>query len=85
MWIFIPVIKASLLQSSASHDPSEITLIWGSDAQETFMIIINSYFCGYRDLFLFDAVKVHRIGIILYLYCQFNASLLYKTLFTFKQ
>jgi len=25
--LFIPVIKASLLQSSASHDPSEITLI----------------------------------------------------------
>jgi len=34
--LFIPVIKAefaaSLLQSSLSHDPSEITLIWWSDA-----------------------------------------------------
>jgi len=42
---FIPVFKAvfsaSLLQFSVSHDPSEITLIWGFDAQETFMIIIN--------------------------------------------
>jgi len=34
-------ISALLLQSSVSHDPSEITLIWWSDAQETFMIIIN--------------------------------------------
>ncbi len=46
MWIyFIPAIKAefsaSLLQSSVSHDPSEITLICWFDAQETFMIIIH--------------------------------------------
>jgi len=38
---------ASSLQSSVSHDPSEIT---GSDDQETFIIIISvensSYFCG---------------------------------------
>jgi len=38
----IPVIKsefsASLLQSSVSHDPSEITLIWWLDARETFTI-----------------------------------------------
>jgi len=33
------VFSASLLQSSVSHDPSEITLIWGFAAQETFMII----------------------------------------------
>jgi len=31
--------SASLLQSSVSHDPSEITLIWWFDAQETFLII----------------------------------------------
>jgi len=31
----------SFLQSSESHDPSEITLIWWFDAQETFLIIIN--------------------------------------------
>jgi len=40
---FIPVMKAvfsaSLLQSSVSHDPSEITLIWWSDAQETWLSI----------------------------------------------
>ena len=43
--------SASLLQSSVSHDPSEITLIWGFDAQETFMIIINveNIFCRNRD------------------------------------
>jgi len=28
--------SASLLQSSVSHDPSEISLIWWFDAQETF-------------------------------------------------
>jgi len=33
--------SASLLQSSVSHDPSEITLIWWFDAQETFLIINN--------------------------------------------
>jgi len=32
---FIPVFSASLLQSSVSHDPSEITLIWWI-ARETF-------------------------------------------------
>ncbi len=42
---FIPVIKAefsaSLLQSSVSHDPSEIILIYWFAAQKTFLIIIN--------------------------------------------
>jgi len=38
---FIPVIKASLLQSSVSHDPSEIIKIWWFAAQETFLININ--------------------------------------------
>jgi len=43
---FISVIKAefssSLLQSSVSHDPSEIILIWWFAAQKkTFIIIIN--------------------------------------------
>jgi len=51
IWLYfnislIPVIKAvfsaSLLQSSESHDPTEITLIWWFDTQETFMIIIIS-------------------------------------------
>jgi len=32
---------ASLLQSSVSNDPSEITLIWRFGAQETFLIIIS--------------------------------------------
>jgi len=33
--------SASLLQSSVSHDPSEIILISGFVSQETFLIIIN--------------------------------------------
>jgi len=33
--------SASLLQSSVSHDLSEITLIWWFAAQETFIIIIS--------------------------------------------
>ncbi len=43
--LIIAVIKAefsaSLLQSSFSHDPSEISLICRFAAQETFMIIVN--------------------------------------------
>jgi len=57
-----------LLQSSVSHDPSEIILIWWSPAQETFLIIINvenrcaaSYFCGNHDTFLQDSVKVKEL------------------------
>ncbi len=44
---------ASLLQSSVSHDPSEIIRIWWFAAQETFLIICSdeniddSYVCGY--------------------------------------
>ncbi len=43
----------SLLQSSVSHDPSEIIRICWFAAQETFLIISSdeniddSYFCGY--------------------------------------
>jgi len=33
--------SASLLQSSVSHDPSEITLIWWFTAHESFLTIIN--------------------------------------------
>jgi len=49
------VFSASLLQSSVSHDPSEITL-WWFNAQETFLIMINvenscaaSCFCWNHD------------------------------------
>jgi len=34
--------SASLLQSSVSHDPSEIILICRFAAQETFLIITNA-------------------------------------------
>ncbi len=62
---FIPVIKAvfsaSLLQSSESHDPSEISLICWFDDQETFLIIINVvqlFLCGNCDTCFFqDSLK----------------------------
>jgi len=38
---YIDKCNISLLQSSVSHDHSQFTLKWGSDDQETFMIIIN--------------------------------------------
>ncbi len=46
--------SASLLQSSVSHDPSEIILICWFNAQETFIINVEndwsaSYFCGKCD------------------------------------
>ncbi len=41
MW-WKAVFSASLLQSSVSHDPSEIILICWLAAQETFIIIINA-------------------------------------------
>ncbi len=51
--------SASLLQSSVSHDPSEIILIYWFAAQETFPIIINvenscaaQYFCGNSDILI---------------------------------
>jgi len=61
--------SASLLQSSVSHDPSEIILI------ETFLININvenscaaSYFCGNSDPFYFQDsflnIKFQRTGFI---------------------
>ncbi len=43
---FFPVIKAefsaSFLQSSVSHDPSEIIIIYWFDAQETFLINVEN-------------------------------------------
>ncbi len=39
------VFSASLLQSSVSHDPSEIILICWFAAQETFLIILNVENC----------------------------------------
>jgi len=69
---FTPDDKAefsvSLLQSTVSHDPSVIILIWWFDAQETFIIIINvknsgatSYFCGNSDTFF----RIHLINLLL--------------------
>ncbi len=74
----ISVIKAefsaSLLQSSVSHDPSEIIIIYWFAAQETFLIIISvqnscaaSYFCGNRSIYsgFFDEYKVQKNNIYL--------------------
>jgi len=38
-------VKVIITQSSVSHDPSEIILIWWCDAQETCFIInvVNSF------------------------------------------
>ncbi len=52
-WIFL----ASLLQSSVSHDPSEIILICWFTAQETFQIIINVENSCAASYFLFQFQK----------------------------
>jgi len=48
--LFIPVIKAefsaSLLESTVSHDPTEIILICKYSAQETFIIISVENSCA---------------------------------------
>ncbi len=55
--------SASLLQSSVSHDPSEIILICWFAAQETFIIIDvenshdASYFCKNWYKFFQDSVQ----------------------------
>ncbi len=49
--------SASFLQSSVSHDLSEISLIYWYAAQETFLIIIScaaSYFYGNCDTGFFQ-------------------------------
>ncbi len=43
--------SASLLQSSVSHDPSEIILICWFAAQETFLIINVENSCAEQHLF----------------------------------
>ncbi len=44
-YVFYPITMFSLLQSSVSHDPSEINLIYWFTAQETFpIIIITNYY-----------------------------------------
>jgi len=63
------VFSALLLQSSVSHDPSEITLIW-FDAQETFSIIINvkkplCYFIFFYFSGSFDKWKAQKNRIYL--------------------
>ncbi len=66
--------SASLLQSSESHDPSEIILICWFAAQDMFMIIIcienscaASYICENRDHFFprFFEQKIQKNSIYL--------------------
>ncbi len=59
--------SASLLQSSVSHDPSEIILIYWFTTQETFLIITNvensyaaQYFCGNRDIFQYSWIELSK-------------------------
>ncbi len=54
--LLLLLFSASLLQSSVSHDPSEIILICWFTTQETFLVIINAedscaaqYFCDNTD------------------------------------
>ncbi len=62
--------SASLLQSSVSHDPSEIFLIWWFAAQETFLVIINVGSIRahiFVETVLFDEKKVQYVQYIQYL------------------
>ncbi len=64
IWIYLNISdgKASFLQSSVSHDPSEIILIGLFNAQETFLIIINvenSCSCAAYDLWISDFKFLH--------------------------
>ncbi len=61
--------SSSFLQSSVSHDPSEIIIICWFAAQETFLIIINVenslilnyYYCGnHNNFFLFFCFLMNR-------------------------
>ncbi len=86
---------ASLLQSSVSHDPSEIILICWFAPQETFIIIIinvenncaASYLCGNRDTFFLQDFLKNSIYFkyksfvtnIFTVTLLFNASLLNKS------
>ncbi len=84
------VFSASLLQSSVSHDPSEIILIYWFGPQETFLIIINAENCLYCLIFLWkqtESPKQHLftieifcnlINVFTVTFDQFNASLLNK-------
>ncbi len=88
--------SASLLQSSVSHDPSEIILICWFAAQETFLIINNaenscaaSYSCGNRDTIYFSKFKrtafCNIINDFTVTYDQFNASLINKSINFFEK
>jgi len=79
--------SASLLQSSVSHDPSEISLICWFAAQETFLIIINSYMNGkYKSTFIWNRIFYNILNVFFTdtFFGQFNVSLLNKSTDFFK-
>ncbi len=85
MWIyckmyFITVIKAvfssSLLQSSVSHDPSEIILIYWFAPQETFVIIINVILnIDYYDYHFYHCFNIYYYNMVLHV---FGETIIYR-------
>ncbi len=78
MWIYCKMeFSASLLQSSVSHDPSEIILIFWFAPQETFVIIINVILnIDYYDYHFYHCFNILYIIII---WCfMFLEKLLYR-------
>ncbi len=71
--------SALLLQSSVSHDPSEIILICRFTAQETFLIIINVVLLNFLEIF---CNIIHGFTVTS---DQFIASLVNKSINFFKK
>ncbi len=73
--------SASLLQSSVSHDPSEIILIYWFAAQDTFLIIIFVKKNNNKKQHLFKIeIFCNIIDVFTVNFDQCNASLLNKTI-----
>ncbi len=68
-----------LLQSSVSHDPSEIILIWWFAAQETFPIIIILLLFLKQLCCLIYVIFCDIINVFTFTFDQLNAFLLDKS------
>ncbi len=77
--------SASLLQSSVSHDPSEIIIIYWFNAENS---CAAQRFCGNRDSFFLDTdeynvqknIFCNIINVFTVTFDQFNVSLLNKSI-----